>query len=330
MKILKKMLSVFLSAAIMVSMVCAGTVNAGAFMTNNKKTVYIEETAPYDMSDVAVWTIEYVCPEKNFAIMMLNYGTYWETFFAAGKDTGELTGWLSFMQCSVSSSSISQPVSSSTVKITINDASIAKLLSTCTEIRQFYLLSSTGKWAYKTQRLIDYTQITDSSSKKNISSLSISVGEKYGYTGKNVKAKVTVKDGSKTLEKGTDYTLSYKNCKNIGTASVTIKGKGNYTGEKTITYKIVPKKTTLKATKKSDTKISLSWTAVKGAEKYQIYYSTNGGKYKKLATVSGSKTSTALSGLDFKKNDYKFKIRSYGTDDGTKYYSSFSKVVTVK
>ncbi len=60
-------------------------------------------------------------------------------------------------------------------------------------------------------------------------------------------------------------------------------------------------------------------------------FMTNDGKtYKKLATASGSKTSITLSGLDFKKYDYKFKIRSYGTDDGKKYYSSFSKVVTVK
>ena len=78
------------------------------------------------------------------------------------------------------------------------------------------------------------------------------------------------------------------------------------------------------------TKAKFSWTAVKGAEKYQIYYSTNGGKYKKLATVSGSKTSATLSGLDFKKNDYKFKIRSYDKADGKTYYSSFSKVVAVK
>ena len=117
MKIFKKIISLILTAAIMMSMVCVGTVNAGAFMTNDGKTIYIEETAPYDISDVAVWTIEYVCPEKNFTIMMLDYGAYWKTVFASGKDTGELTGWLNFKECSVSSSSISHPVSSSTVKI---------------------------------------------------------------------------------------------------------------------------------------------------------------------------------------------------------------------
>ena len=173
-------------------------------------------------------------------------------------------------------------------------------------------------------------EIADDNKSKDISSLTISKPANKTYTGKNRKAAVTIKDGNYTLKSGTDYTLTYKNCKNIGTASVTIKGKGKYTGSKTLTYKIVPKKTTLKAAKKSDTKVKLSWAAVNGAEKYQIYYSTNGGKYKKLTTVSGSKTSATLSKLDFEKNDYKFKIRSYKTVDGKKYYSSYSKAVTIK
>lgn len=330
MKIFKKIISLVLTAAVMMSMICVGTVNAGAFMTNDGKTVYIEETAPFDTSDVFIWAIEYVCPEMNFVILLLNNGTYWNSGFAAGKETNDLMAWLTYYDYGVSNSSITYPVSSSTAEITIKDAGIAKLLGTCTEIRQFYFLNSTGKWTYKTQRLTDYTLTTDSSSKKNISSLDISVGKKYGYTGKNVKASVTVKDGSKTLKKGTDYTLSYKNCKNTGEASVTIKGKGNYTGSKTLTYQIVPKKTTLKASKVSDSKVKFSWTAVKGAEKYQIYYSTDGKTYKRLVTVSGSKKSVTLKGLDFDKNDYRFKIRSYGTDDGKKYYSSFSKTVTIK
>ncbi len=168
------------------------------------------------------------------------------------------------------------------------------------------------------------------SSEKSISSLSFSKVSDYTYTGKAHKPAVTVKDGDYTLKKGTDYTLSYKNNKDIGTASITIKGKGKYTGSKTIQFKIVPKKTTLKVTKKSDTKAKFTWAAVDGAEKYQIYYSTDGKKYNKLATVSGGKTSATISKLDFDKYDYKFKIRSYGIDDGKKYYSSFSKTVTVK
>ena len=171
---------------------------------------------------------------------------------------------------------------------------------------------------------------TSTSDSKKISSLDISSISDKSYTGKAIKPTVTVKDGSKTLKKGTDYTLTYKNNTKIGMASVTIKGKGSYTGSKTINFNIVPASTTLKVTKKSDTKAAFSWKAIKGAEKYQIYYSTNGDKYKKLATVSGSKTSYTSSKLDFKKNDYKFKIRAYTKVDGKTVYGAYSKAVTVK
>ena len=45
---------------------------------------------------------------------------------------------------------------------------------------------------------------------------------------------VVVKDGTKTLEKDTHYTVSYSNNINAGTATVTITGKDNYTGTITI------------------------------------------------------------------------------------------------
>ena len=41
---------------------------------------------------------------------------------------------------------------------------------------------------------------------------------------------VTVKNGSTTLVNGTDYSVSYSNNTNIGTATVTITGKGTYSG----------------------------------------------------------------------------------------------------
>ena len=51
------------------------------------------------------------------------------------------------------------------------------------------------------------------------------------YNGNEQKPTVTVKDGEKTLTSGTDYTLTYKNNTNAGTATVTVEGKGNYTGK---------------------------------------------------------------------------------------------------
>ena len=59
------------------------------------------------------------------------------------------------------------------------------------------------------------------------------------YTGKALTPKPTVKVGSTTLREGTDYTLSYGGNVNVGRGSVTVVGKGNYTGSKKAEFDIV-------------------------------------------------------------------------------------------
>ena len=58
------------------------------------------------------------------------------------------------------------------------------------------------------------------------------------YTGSEQKPKPTVVAAGSVLKEGTDYTLSYSNNVKVGTASVTIRGKGNYSGSVTKTFKI--------------------------------------------------------------------------------------------
>ena len=60
----------------------------------------------------------------------------------------------------------------------------------------------------------------------------------YAYDGKAKKPGVTVKLNGKALKNGTDYTVSYLNNTKVGTAKVTITGKGNYTGSVSKTYSI--------------------------------------------------------------------------------------------
>ncbi|MBQ1390389.1 MAG: InlB B-repeat-containing protein, partial [Firmicutes bacterium] len=50
--------------------------------------------------------------------------------------------------------------------------------------------------------------------------------------------KMTLSGKTVTLKSGTDYTVTYKNNKNAGTATVTVTGKGNFTGSKSATFKI--------------------------------------------------------------------------------------------
>ena len=61
------------------------------------------------------------------------------------------------------------------------------------------------------------------------------------YNGSAQTPTVTVKDGTITLVSGTDYTVSYSNNINAGTATVTITGIGYYTGTKNANFTINPK-----------------------------------------------------------------------------------------
>lgn len=60
------------------------------------------------------------------------------------------------------------------------------------------------------------------------------------YTGKAFKPEILVYDGKTLLKEKTDYTVSYKNNTNAGPATVTVKGKGNYSESTTAEFTIDP------------------------------------------------------------------------------------------
>ncbi len=75
--------------------------------------------------------------------------------------------------------------------------------------------------------------------KTSISKASVTLSTStYAYDGKAKTPSVNVKVNGKTLKKDTDYTVSYSNNTKVGTAKVTITGKGNYTGSVSKTYSI--------------------------------------------------------------------------------------------
>ena len=135
------------------------------------------------------------------------------------------------------------------------------------------------------------------------------------YTGKALKPSPTVKLNKKTLKKGTDYTVTYKNNKKVGKATVTIKGKGNYTGTITKTFKINPKNTTVKKLTSPKTKqLKVTYKKVSGVTGYQVTYSTSKKFTKsttKTATIKGvSKLSKTVKSLK-KGKTYYVKVRTY-------------------
>ncbi len=63
----------------------------------------------------------------------------------------------------------------------------------------------------------------------------------YAYTGKAITPGVVVETGSRTLTPGTEYTVSYSNNVNAGTATITVTGVGKYSGKQTANFIIEPK-----------------------------------------------------------------------------------------
>ena len=77
------------------------------------------------------------------------------------------------------------------------------------------------------------------------------------YTGAALTPAVTVTDGSTALAAGTDYTVTYTNNTNAGTATIKVTGKGNYKGTVTVTFAINKAAPSLKFAKSSLTKTNL-------------------------------------------------------------------------
>ena len=92
---------------------------------------------------------------------------------------------------------------------------------------------------YVGEKTITFEIVAPTASKINLSSASVSEISSQSYTGSAIKPSVTVKINGKTLVLNKDYTVTYSNNKDIGTAEIRIEGIGNYTGKKTITFKII-------------------------------------------------------------------------------------------
>lgn len=120
--------------------------------------------------------------------------------------------------------------------------------------------------------------------KVNISACTLELGAKsYTYDGKKKEPAVTVKNGSTTLRKGTDYTVSYKNNLNAGTAATVVKGAGKYTGALEKIFKINKAKTTIKAsnvTKKTAKKAKAFSLKAKCARSGALTYSSKNKRIK--------------------------------------------------
>ncbi|MDO4807244.1 MAG: hypothetical protein Q4A07_08350 [Coriobacteriales bacterium] len=141
----------------------------------------------------------------------------------------------------------------------------------------------------------------------------------YTYDRKAKKPSVVVKYGDATFVKGVDYTLSYQDNVNAGTAKVTVKGKGFYAGSVTATFAIAKAANPLSVKAKAKSvsaktlkqkKVVTKPLVVKGAKGKITYKKVSGSK---ALTVNAS-TGKVTVRKGTKKGTYtiKIKVRSSG------------------
>lgn len=151
------------------------------------------------------------------------------------------------------------------------------------------------------------------------------------YNGAAKKSAITVKDPAGKVISSRYYTVTWKNNKNVGTASATVTLKGKYAGTITKTFKIVPKATALSGVSALSKGFKVNWKAQTAQTTgYQVQYSVNKNfKSPVTKTVASCKTRT----LTVKKlsagKRYYVRIRTYRTAGGKKYYSAWSKAKAV-
>ncbi|WP_337805773.1 fibronectin type III domain-containing protein [Ruminococcus bicirculans (ex Wegman et al. 2014)] len=142
----------------------------------------------------------------------------------------------------------------------------------------------------------------------------------YAYDGKAKKPGVTVKLNGKTLKNGTDYTVSYLNNTKVGTAKVTITGKGNYTGSVSKTYSIKNnfKKATVSGisnksyTGKNITQsitVKYNGKTLKKGTDYTVSYSSNKSIGTATVKIAGKGSYTGTITKTFKINPAKQEIQ---------------------
>ena len=139
----------------------------------------------------------------------------------------------------------------------------------------------------------------------------------YIYDGKPKTPSAIVKLDGKTLVLNTDYTISYSNNIKVGTATVTITGKGNYTGSKTASFTI---------TKPQEPAASITcrktvYEVAYGAKPFKI----NASSQAKMTFTSSKKKIAAVD-----KNTGKVTIKDTGVATITIKAGNATKKVTVK
>ena len=191
----------------------------------------------------------------------------------------------------------------------------------------------TSKWDFAKSKVYEDTTLYAKWT-PSVKGMTLSKVKGQTYTGKAITPAITATFGTETLVLNKDYKVEYKDNTKVGTASVIVTGIGNYTGSKTIEFRINPKNTSIKSLTKGYKNFTvnvkkLSSSKVTGYQLRYSRYSDMAGSKTKTIGKKYNKTTRTVSKLKSKKNYY-VQVRAYKKVNGKNYYSTWSKAKKVK
>ena len=144
----------------------------------------------------------------------------------------------------------------------------------------------------------------------------------------------TVTLNDKKLVEGRDYTLSYRNNRDVGRAEVRIRSAGSYDGFCSRNFKIIPKQVTELKLTAGKNEFKATWKEEKGEtlSGYELQYSTTDSFKKNVVTLKIGKASTTWKRVTKLKagTTYYVRVRAFRTKGSNVYRSKWSSVNKVK
>ncbi len=159
----------------------------------------------------------------------------------------------------------------------------------------------------------------------------ISIGKYFKYTGGEIVPTYTLYVRGKELNTrydayGYDGGALLSDNVDIGVATLTIEGRGDYYGEISANFTIVPESIDDRITvsQKNDTSVTLSWPQMAGADYYEVYKDNGedeGNDNLELVykTESGTECSYTIEGMKLGES-YNYRVASRAVRDGEIYY----------
>lgn len=177
---------------------------------------------------------------------------------------------------------------------------------------------------YKGTKKVSYTIV-----KRSVRSVTCPYKKTRSYTGRWVKPNVTLKVGKVKLKKNRDYTLVYRNNLQIGKASVVIRGMGNFTGKKTITFKIVPQTPKIQKLKKNKKSFVITYSSGKMVHGYRMEVST-ASSFAAKKTQKYILNGNRFEACGLKKGTYYIRVKAYYSKKGKRYESGYTSKRKIK